>query len=64
MPAGMEAGTLVAETRRTLGERIRETARQRPAMVALAILGLILIAMVASKGLHDVAQRSVNGLST
>jgi neutral amino acid transport system permease protein len=64
MPAGMEAGTLVAETRRTFGERIRETARQRPALVALAILGLILVAMVASTGLHDVAQRSVNGLST
>jgi neutral amino acid transport system permease protein len=60
----MEAGTLVAETRRTFGERIRETARQRPALVALAILGLILVAMVASTGLHDVAQRSVNGLST
>ena len=64
MPAGMEAGTLAASGDGSLVERIRDFGRRRPAIVALAVLGVILIVMVAAYGLHDVAQRSVNGLST
>ena len=58
----MEAGT-VAAGEETLAERLRETARQRPAVVALGILGVIVVALVISKGLHDVAQTGLNGLS-
>ena len=64
MPAGMEAGTLAASGEGSLVDRIRDYGRRRPAVVALGVLALILVVMVAAYGLHDVAQRSVNGLST
>jgi neutral amino acid transport system permease protein len=59
----MEAGTLTAAEAPLL-ERIREAANRRPAATALAVLALIVLVMIASKGLHDVAQRGLNGLST
>ena len=46
-----------------LAERLREGIGRHPARTALAILALIVLAMIASKGLHDVAQRGLNGLS-
>jgi neutral amino acid transport system permease protein len=58
----MEAGTLTAADAPLL-ERIREAANRRPAATALAVLALIVLVMIASKGLHDVAQRGLNGLS-
>jgi neutral amino acid transport system permease protein len=58
----MEAGTLTAAEAPLL-ERIREAANRRPAATALAVLALIVLVMIASKGLHDVAQRGLNGLS-
>ena len=45
-------------------ERIREEANRHPVRTALALLALIVLAMIASKGLHLVAQRSLNGLSS
>jgi neutral amino acid transport system permease protein len=59
----MEAGTLTAAEAPLL-ERIRDAANRRPAATALAVLALIVLVMIASKGLHDVAQRGLNGLST
>jgi neutral amino acid transport system permease protein len=59
----MEAGTLTAGEAPTLAERIREEASRHPARTALAVLALIVLVMIASKGLHDVAQRGLNGLS-
>jgi neutral amino acid transport system permease protein len=58
----MEAGTLAADGE-SLAERIRETARQRPALVAAVILVVIALVMIASKGLHDVAETGLTGLS-
>jgi neutral amino acid transport system permease protein len=58
----MEAGTLTAAEAPLL-ERIREAANRRPAATALAVLALIVLVMIASKGLHDVAQLGLNGLS-
>jgi neutral amino acid transport system permease protein len=60
----MEAGTAAAEGQVPLIERVREFGRQRPALAALAILGVIVLILIASKGLHDVAQRALFGLST
>jgi neutral amino acid transport system permease protein len=59
----MEAGTLTAAEAPSPAERIRELAGRRPAVTALVILGVIVVAMVISKGLHDVAQTGLNGLS-
>src|SRR5918994_72157 len=59
----MEAGTLTAGEAPSLVERIREEAGRHPARTALAVLALIVLVMIASKGFHDVAQRGLNGLS-
>jgi neutral amino acid transport system permease protein len=59
----MEAGTVAVERERPL-ERAREFARGHPAQAALVVLGAIVIALVAAKGLHDVAQLALTGLST
>jgi neutral amino acid transport system permease protein len=59
----MEAGTPSIHRGVPLAERVREAARSHPARTALAVLALIVLAMIASKGLHDVAQRGLNGLS-
>ncbi len=60
----MEAGTLAAGEQPPFGERVREFTRQRPALTALAVLGVIVLVLIASKGLHDIAQRALFGLST
>jgi neutral amino acid transport system permease protein len=59
----MEAGAVTVGREPSLVERIREEASTHPARTALVILGLIVLVMIASKGLHDVAQRGLNGLS-
>jgi neutral amino acid transport system permease protein len=59
----MEAGAVTVGEAPSLVERIREEAGRHPARTALAILGVIVLVMIASKGLHDVAQRGLNGLS-
>jgi neutral amino acid transport system permease protein len=60
----MEAGTLSPSREPSSAERIREAAREHPARTAIAVLAVIVLAMIASKGLHDVAQRGLNGLTT
>jgi len=60
----MEAGTLSPSREPSSPERIREAAREHPARTAIAVLAVIVLAMIASKGLHDVAQRGLNGLTT
>jgi neutral amino acid transport system permease protein len=60
----MEAGALASGRERTLSERVASAAQDRPALVALLILALIVLVMIAAKGIHDVAQTGLNGLST
>jgi branched-chain amino acid transport system permease protein len=59
----MEAGALASPHERTPIERLREAANRRPALTAVLILAVIVLVMVISKGLHDVAQTGLNGLS-
>jgi neutral amino acid transport system permease protein len=63
MRRGMEAGTLAAGGKQSLTDRIRDAGRQRPALVAIAILTAAVLAMIVAKGLHDVAQTGLTGLS-
>jgi branched-chain amino acid transport system permease protein len=59
----MEAGALSPSRELTPVERLREAANRRPALAAAVILGVIVVVLVASQGLHDVAQTGLNGLS-
>jgi neutral amino acid transport system permease protein len=59
----MDAGALSPSRELSPVERLREAANRRPAVAALVILGVIVVVLVASKGLHDVAQTGINGLS-
>jgi neutral amino acid transport system permease protein len=59
----MEAGTLAPTRELSPAERLRAAANRRPAVAAGGVLALIVIALVASQGLHDVAQTGLNGLS-
>src|SRR5829696_9836554 len=45
------------------GETLRERAREHPAAAAFGVIALIVLALIAAKGLHDVAQASLNGLT-
>jgi neutral amino acid transport system permease protein len=56
-------GAAVATTEDSPRERLLDWAGKRPATAAGAILAVIVIAMIAAKGLHDVAQTGLNGLS-
>src|SRR2546423_5005815 len=59
----MEAADLAATADRDAADRLADLARRRPAFVALAVLALIVLVLIAAKGIHDVAQTAVNGLS-
>src|SRR5688572_21285439 len=59
----MEAGTVVTGRGDALSGRIRDAANRHPARTAVGILVFIVVVMIAAKGLHDVAQAGVNGLS-
>jgi neutral amino acid transport system permease protein len=59
----MEAGTVTVGEAPSPLERIREEANRHPARTALAVLALIVLVMIISKGLHDVSQRGLNGLT-
>jgi neutral amino acid transport system permease protein len=59
----MEAGTLSPSRELSPVERLREAANRRPAVAAAAILAVIVLVLIASKGVHDVAQTGLNGLS-
>jgi neutral amino acid transport system permease protein len=60
----MEAGTLATRGEGSVVERLRDLADRRPALTALVLLGVIVIILIAAKGLHDVAQTALTGLST
>ena len=59
----MEAQSLTLGAEENAWQRLKEAAHRRPAATALAVLAVIVLVMIASKGLHDVAQRGLNGLS-
>jgi neutral amino acid transport system permease protein len=60
----MEAGTLAPRRQESIAERARDFANRRPALTALIFLGVIVVVLIAAKGLHDVAQTALTGLST
>lgn len=45
------------------GERLKERVKRQPWLGAVGVILVIFLALVASKGLHDVAQTGINGLS-
>src|SRR5215203_1800629 len=57
----MEAST--APAGRSAAESLREIGRERPEAVAFAVIGLIVLVLVAAHGLHDVAQSTLNGMT-
>jgi branched-chain amino acid transport system permease protein len=57
----MEASTARLES--TPGERISELARESPALAAFGVIAAMVLALIAAKGLHDVAQATLNGLT-
>jgi neutral amino acid transport system permease protein len=59
----MEARSLTLGTEENAWQRLKEAADRRPALAAAIVLGVIMVVMVASKGLHDVAQTGLTGLS-
>jgi neutral amino acid transport system permease protein len=60
----MEAQSLTLGAEGSPWRRLKETADRRPALAAAVVLGVIVLVMVVSKGLHDVAQTGLNGLSS
>jgi len=59
----MEAGQVTEPVPAAIGERLKDELRRRPWLGAVIVIALIFLALVAAKGLHDVAQTGVNGLS-
>ncbi len=59
----MEAQSLTLGAEENAWQRLKEAANRRPAVAALIILGAIVLVMIATKGLHDVAQTGLTGLS-
>lgn len=59
----MEAGQLTDAAPPALRERFEEKLRKSPAMGAGLVLAFIFLVLVATQGLHDVAQTGLNGLS-
>jgi neutral amino acid transport system permease protein len=45
------------------GEALREWSRAHPVAVAFGVIGLIVLVLIVTKGLHEVAQASLNGLT-
>ena len=60
----MEAGTLAAQEQEPFWERARALGRQRPWLVALIVLLVVVFVLIALEGVHAVAQRGLFGLST
>ena len=60
----MEAGALTVGDDASALDRLKTAAGRRPALTALVILAVLVVVMVISKGLHEVAQTGLTGLST
>jgi neutral amino acid transport system permease protein len=60
----MEAQSLTLGAEGSAWRRLKEAANRRPAFAAVVVLGVIVLVMIVSKGLHNVAQTGLNGLST
>jgi branched-chain amino acid transport system permease protein len=60
----MEAGALPVGDDASAWERIRDTAGERPALTALGVLAALVVVMVIAKGVHEVAETGLAGLST
>src|SRR4051812_10354669 len=60
----MEAQSLTLGAQDSAWQRLKEAADRRPAATALIVLGVVVAVMIATKGLHAVAQTGLNGLST
>jgi neutral amino acid transport system permease protein len=64
----VEAGTVPEPVSLPLRERLRESRAARlaaryPERSAIAVIGLLVLFMIATKGVHDVAQTGLNGLA-
>src|SRR5918996_1675882 len=59
----MEAGQIAEAASPALRERLEERLRGNPALGAAVVIALIFLSLVATQGLHDVAQTGLNGLS-
>ncbi|HEY6673087.1 MAG TPA: branched-chain amino acid ABC transporter permease [Solirubrobacterales bacterium] len=59
----MEAGQITGRVPRAIGERLRERLRRQPWLGGVAVIVAIFLFLVATKGIHDVAQTGINGLS-
>ena len=64
----MEARAVPERAQLPLGERLRQTAafryaRRHPQRTAVAVIAVLVLLLIASEGLHDVAQVGLNGLS-
>src|SRR5215210_5145603 len=59
----MEGAEMAARPEYSPRERLLGWSRDRPALAAGAVLALGVLALVAAKGVHDVAQTALNGLS-
>jgi branched-chain amino acid transport system permease protein len=59
----MEAGQITGRVPRAIGERLRERLRLQPWLGGVAVIVAIFLVLVATKGIHDVAQTGINGLS-
>jgi neutral amino acid transport system permease protein len=59
----MEAGQMTEPQPLALRERFEERLRRQPALGGALVILVIFLALVASQGLHDVAQTGLNGLS-
>jgi neutral amino acid transport system permease protein len=57
----MEASTARVEI--SPGERLSDFARERPAATAFGVIAIMVLALIAAEGLHDVAQTGLNGLT-
>jgi len=60
----MEAGALAAGESASGVERLKTLAGRRPAVTALLILAAVVLVLIIAKGLHEVAQLGLNGLSS